>query len=435
MATRWAYLGLIFCAVARATFIPEPMPAMTRTSGAVRSLLVKSNWVFIGVSETNGASGAVRGVVYARPRPGKDKPAQAIWSLNSSPEFGRSLAFSEGVLIVKEDARTHFFHEENGAWVSDGGLDGVNHNEAVGPLGVAGDYLISGMEVYKLSSREFVQSLNPTDNTNHTFVATALTASPARLAITFSEGKGVWVYDFLYNATNWTERFHVSAPAEASARFGEGLAIAAGDVLIGDPGDSSGGANAGAVYTYRDSPAGWHVYQMLRPALRMAGDEFGARIVANTWQVFVAAPGRAEDRQQSGALFLYEFATYPRIAYSRAEKERITLKGSADFSRLGDSIAMFGGNNGERATVVAASGGALTPGQRVFAFHEAVELHAELYLGSKQLGLYTQPGVDWTGTLESTTDLNTPWQKTSSDSYVSIAEWPAGFFRMRSSAF
>ncbi|HPF12804.1 MAG: hypothetical protein H6830_10685 [Planctomycetes bacterium] len=90
--------------------------------------------------------------------------------------------------------------------------------------------------------------------------------------------------------------------------FGAALALDGETLAVGMTGAPWGGAPAGAVYVYRRTPAGfWQPEQILQPNQAAPGDRFGAALALQAGRLLVGAPG--QDRPgllDAGAAYLFE---------------------------------------------------------------------------------------------------------------------------------
>jgi hypothetical protein len=386
-----------------------------------RSFLVTSNWFFAGGYVASDNRGFPQAFVYARPRPGAGKAGQWIAPEGVSQEFGNSMAVSDGVLVVKDAGDTYFFRESNGEWKADGKIAaGELWGQRVGPVLIDHGFLISGSEVYRWPSREFVQTLNAPGVTGTPWSAVVVGSS---LAMSFAP-EGVWSFGYDFEAQRFSDGVRIRQPEDATnTAFGASLASWMGsDLFVGAPLDNTKGTAAGAVYVYRNmDPDGWRPVQKLTAALGMTGDQFGSTVRADEKRIYISAPLRNEAKQQAGAIFVYEMPGQ-RGVYSWLEKERITQHDGTDFGRLGFAMGVY------QRMIYASSGG------------EALALHPPpmniRFSRQGERALIFLP-VDWDriGTLESTDDLNATWQNqtvTESGTTLEATSTSARrFFRMR----
>jgi hypothetical protein len=290
----------------------------------------------------------------------------------------------------------------------------------VGPVLIDHGFLISGSEVYRWPSREFVQTLN----------APGVTGAPWSVAVVGSAvamsfaPEGVWSFGYDYEAQRFSDGVRISQPPDATnTAFGASLASwLVSDLFIGAPLDNAKGASAGAVYVYRSmDPDGWRPVQKLTAALGMAGDQFGSTVRADEKRIYIAAPLRNEAKQQAGAIFIYEMPG-ERGAYAWLEKERITQRDGMDFARLGEAMGVY-----QRMIYASSEGQAMAwhpPPMKIMFSREGER--AWIFLP-----------VDWDriGILESTDDLNATWQNQTATQNGSTLEATSmsarRFFRMR----
>jgi hypothetical protein len=438
MTVRWLAFLFACCIGARTEYLAEPMPRIATNAVVGRSLFVTTNWLFAGGVVTNTDGSVAKAVVFARPRFGVTKPVQQIGSRVSSTNFGSSLAMAGETLVIKDQAITYFFREENGIWAGDGFIDGgARFTEANGPVAVTTNVLISGMEVYQWPSRKFVRSLNPTIEASHTFSTKAVAAAPRVfaagiwIAIAFTEGRGVWKYEL--SGTNWTQA-KVTMPSTASARFGEALALVYDDMLVGDPGASLNGVNSGAFYVCRRIGSDLEYSIQKGPAGRV-GDDFGLQIVTEPSsfgipsKAFVSAPMRNEDANRSGGFWMYHPPDDRQFAQAWWEYDHVTVAGLGNDARLGGRLALCNG------VVFATAAGT------VFAFHPAVRLSNGTIRPSVNGSVSKTPVLALPPNIEATGDLNARWTEYSGSTtnegsiYEPITNAAARFFRAKVTAF
>src|SRR5688500_1819235 len=102
MATRWVLVLWASCVAAWAEFVPDRMEQVGTNVVWGRPIIVSSNWFFAAGYVASGNRGQVeKAFVYARPRPGAGKAGQWIAPVEAGQEFGMSMAFEDGALIVK----------------------------------------------------------------------------------------------------------------------------------------------------------------------------------------------------------------------------------------------------------------------------------------------------------------------------------------------
>lgn len=170
-----------------------------------------------------------------------------------------------------------------------------------------------------------------------------------------SDVGAVYVYERQGNDWNFVVRHSFELPA---SRFGAAVALsAAGLLVVGAPGESGGGANAGAAYIYPDARNA--TASAVSASLRNADDEFGAAVAIFGSNLLIAAPGDDSDapssapppasdnanRPNAGAV--YVFAATGGLA-TRYLKQAAPTTGS----RFGSHLAAHGS-----AAVIARTGG------------------------------------------------------------------------------
>lgn len=118
-------------------------------------------------------------------------------------------------------------------------------------------------------------------------------------------------------------------PLAAEAEFGYSVALAAGRVVVGAPGERGA---AGAAYAFACTAAGCAAPQRMAPADTVPGDRYGSAIAASADTVAVAAPGHS-----AGVVYVYVLvAGVPQL------QARLDSPAAVAGGRFGSALALEG---------------------------------------------------------------------------------------------
>jgi FG-GAP repeat protein len=122
-----------------------------------------------------------------------------------------------------------------------------------------------------------------------------------------------------------------------AARAGEAVAIDGDFVLVGAPGDSVRGADAGAVHVWRRTAGVWTFEETIRPLTVQAGDSFGASVAVSDGIALIGAPGNDNVGLNAGLVYVFVHGT---TGWSQQQTFSGSLVGPGD--AFGGSVAMDG---------------------------------------------------------------------------------------------
>lgn len=229
-----------------------------------------------------------------------DNP-QAISDPNAAIDsrFGAAVAISGNVVLVgapRHDAggfddrgQVRIFQRAGDTWNAVGSVEGASAGANFGAsLTISGDIVVVGApganeaRVYRLVGTTLTQVTSLAGGVGENAIGLAVAATPGTV---FAGGANALVYRN-GSGTTWSAQFSISPSDPARASFGASLAVANGQLLVGDPGQVFG---TGAVYTGADSGGGtWGVTNKFTQAgARRFGEAVGWR-APNV--AFVGAP-------------------------------------------------------------------------------------------------------------------------------------------------
>jgi len=122
-----------------------------------------------------------------------------------------------------------------------------------------------------------------------------------------------------------------------AARAGAAVAIDDDSILVGAPGDSIRGADAGAVHVWRRTAGVWAFEETIRPLAVQAGDSFGASVAVSEGIALIGAPGDDDVGQNAGLVYVYVHGT---TGWSQQQAFSGSLVNPGD--AFGGSVAMDG---------------------------------------------------------------------------------------------
>ncbi len=99
-------------------------------------------------------------------------------------------------------------------------------------------------------------------------------------------------------------KLHASDPG-GNDRFGSAVAIDVDVIVVGAPFDDDGGADSGSVYVYRHDGAVWVHEATLTASDAAPGDRFGSAVAVAGDVVLVGAPGKSEPGTEAGAAYVF----------------------------------------------------------------------------------------------------------------------------------
>lgn len=119
--------------------------------------------------------------------------------------------------------------------------------------------------------------------------------------------------------------------------YGTSVDISGDHVIVGAPGHSSNGLEAGAVFLYLRTLGQWYQEQTLIPVTLETGDNFGANVAISANYLAVGAPGKAIDNIEGGAAFIYKNENS-----LWGEMQMISASDNDNGDIFGASVAFFG---------------------------------------------------------------------------------------------
>lgn len=168
--------------------------------------------------------------------------------------------------------------------------------------------------VYELVGGSWIPSTSLTslDRTSDDQFGFSLAATSDRLCIgapgddrdTLRTGA---VYAFDFDGASWSEaqKLEPSSVSTGDARFGASIDVEADRLIVGSPGDTQNGSQAGAAYIYEHDGVGWIEVARLVPAEVGASDVFGASVgISGDWAI-VGATGDDDSGSDAGAAYLF----------------------------------------------------------------------------------------------------------------------------------
>jgi hypothetical protein len=145
-------------------------------------------------------------------------------------------------------------------------------------------------------------------------------------------------YLFQYDCQAWAQVHKFNAPdAAPEADFGAAVALRGGVAAIAADLDDEAGAEAGAVYIFRQDGGDWAFEQKITAADTNAGDQFGSAVALGPGVLAVGAPRADAPAPLSGAVYLFR-----RIGSAWIETQKLTASDGAEGDLFGQSLALDG---------------------------------------------------------------------------------------------
>lgn len=141
-------------------------------------------------------------------------------------------------------------------------------------------------------------------------------------------------YVFVRSGTTWTQQAYLKASnTEEYDLFGNDVAIEADLIVVGAPGEDGGGGGLGAAYTFTRSGTVWSAPTYLKPTAAVGTAAFGRSLALDAGTLVVGAPGE----QNTGAAYVFVRSgnAFVQQGYLRAPQP-----GAAD--RFGTSVDIYG---------------------------------------------------------------------------------------------
>lgn len=287
------------------------------------SVALADDTALVGASGADDPNGENAGAVYVFDRTGDGWESGAKLAADdgdTADTFGASLAFANDTAVVGAptdedpngiDAGTTYVFERSGdRWSQRGTLapaDGAEHDAFGTTVALAGD--------------------------------TAVVGAPGPGSSPEANPGSAYVFDRTNDG--WTRRATL-APDDGNAgdKFGTGVGIADGIVLIGAPQDEdSNGEIGGSAYVFSRSNGEWTREATIRPADGDARDRFGRAITVTGDTALISAKG-ADDPNGEGAGAAYLF---DRTNGGLTRRAKLAPGGGKPGDRFGWAVALAGG--------------------------------------------------------------------------------------------
>jgi hypothetical protein len=135
-------------------------------------------------------------------------------------------------------------------------------------------------------------------------------------ARSYGQPSGEWVLIFKKDSTSpsgWTEIARIQPPdRQHSIRFGHSIQLMDNMLVVGAPGDITGGVESGSVYVFRGSEnqASWSLVRKIRMPGSTAEDAYGSSVATNGDDVAAGAPENSTVWPEGGAVHVDAFSTH-----------------------------------------------------------------------------------------------------------------------------
>lgn len=143
-------------------------------------------------------------------------------------------------------------------------------------------------------------------------------------------------YVFVCDGTNWVEQQKLTASDTArSDVFGSSVAIRGDSVVVGAPGHSERGSEAGAIYVFVRNGTVWNLQQEFVADDIVAGDQFGCSVAISGSMVVAAANAKDDQGTNCGAAYLLS-----NDGTSWNQFQKLTASDAATGDNFGWSVAI-----------------------------------------------------------------------------------------------
>jgi hypothetical protein len=132
----------------------------------------------------------------------------------------------------------------------------------------------------------------------------------------YGQPSGEWVSIFKKNSTSpsgWTEIARVQPPdRQHPIRFGHSIQLMDNMLVVGAPGDITGGVESGSVYVFRGSEnqTSWSLVRKIRMPGNAAEDAYGSTVATNGDDIAAGAPENSTAWPEGGAVHVDASSTH-----------------------------------------------------------------------------------------------------------------------------
>jgi len=150
-----------------------------------------------------------------------------------------------------------------------------------------------------------------------------------------------YVYRYDPLSMTWSAPLKLTASDGASGDlFGTSVALGGDVAIIGAPGDDDSGSWSGSVYVFRyDIPTqSWSQEAKLVASDGAGGDEFGAAVATSIGRVLVGSPWDDDQGPASGSAYVYQYDTGSQ---SWDQKKKLVASDGAAYAYFGSAVSIF----------------------------------------------------------------------------------------------
>jgi hypothetical protein len=151
------------------------------------------------------------------------------------------------------------------------------------------------------------------------------------------------VYVYVWSGSSWTPQDKLYPVRQSTLdglggdNFGHSVALEGDTLAIGAPDDDDQGSNAGAVYIYTRSGAGWSYTKKLTASGGAAGDEFGYSVALSGNTLLVGVRDDDDMGINSGSAYVYVGS-----GSNWYFQQKLTASDGEAFDAFGNSVALSG---------------------------------------------------------------------------------------------
>jgi WD40 repeat protein len=192
-------------------------------------------------------------------------------------QLGSPVAAGSGRIVIGYKTDDDFFGSNSGsAYIYD--LNGILITQITAPDGATGDQF--GFSVAVGSGR-------------------ILVGAPYKDSSGFTNSGAVYIYDLNGNYIDKLVAYDLSQGIE----FGSVLAVGSGRIVVGCPGDNTGGLDAGSVYVY---DMNLNLVIKLSADTRTVADRYGDSVSVGSGRIVVGCTGDDDVGNDSGSAYVYD---------------------------------------------------------------------------------------------------------------------------------
>lgn len=136
--------------------------------------------------------------------------------------------------------------------------------------------------------------------------AVAIDGNTAVVGAPYDDGEEGSVFVYEFNGLGWVFSQRLPADPAAGDHFGAAVDIHGDHIVVGAPEDMVGGIQRGSAVVFERTPTGWEYLSELVPTSALAGDKFGFAVAIYDTTVVVGAPRDDSMGADAGAIYIFK---------------------------------------------------------------------------------------------------------------------------------